>query len=678
MEKRLPLFLFLSFLLYFGYVFYGPRPEAPEALPGAASGAQGLAEGASPNSNPASNLAPNSGSSQLPEVAAPEQIGTRLAAEELAQSGPLVFGRRGEPGYIQVQFSNKGGRLTNLRFGDYFDKVGLSDEDRALPEHWLQLLHPVDEGERESGSMLLRTSTSSKNLALAPLDEELWRMQVLRDSYDKPLGVEFELAPGTGVRFVKRIKPIPGTWRLAVELELHNEAAGPAGRREFVFVPAGCVPPELDDSFYREPKAVAAGPIGSEIEVSSEEKSESGRDLIGALDVRGPLAFAGVHNKYFAVLMHEPLEQQPATMLGANYRRVYDAVFALQNPGEADESMRFINAEVQLSLQLPAEGQQNNYRYEIYAGPKEHDAFLGDDPAHELVTEEDLNWFASISKLLLWILGKYAGLVGNWGVAIILLTLTVRGVLFPMTRRSQTAMARYQSKMKRVQPKLNEIKEKYKDDSQKLRQEQGKIMQEEGAFPPLGGCLPMFLQMPVFFGLFSALRTSFDLRQEGFAGWISDLSRPDRLIHLDFDLNLLITTLHIEYLNILPLLMVVLWILQQRSMPAPADEQAAKMQKMMMWMPVMMGVFLYNYAAGLSLYMITQSGLGIFEQKFIKKHWPIDDVELERKPKKSGCGPFSGMMENMAEKHKEQVKRLEANQRQKSKSGGSKKNRKKR
>lgn len=675
MEKRLPLFLFLSFLLYFGYVFYGPRPEVPQTATGATPAAT-PGDSVSAGSGAQSSNNNSSGADSQPTV--PALVGTRLAAEEPQQSGPLIFGRSGEPGYIQVRFSNKGGRLTHLRFGDYFDKVGLSDEDRAQPEHWLEVLRPVDEGERESGSMLLRTSTSSKNLALAPLDEELWRMQVLRDSADQPLGVEFELAPGTGVRFVKRIKPIPGTWRLAVELELHNEAAGSAGNREFVFVPAGSVPPELDDNFYREPKAVAAGPIGPEIEVSSEEKNESGRDLIGALDVRGPLAFAGVHNKYFAVLMHEPQTQRPATMLGANYRRVYDAVYALQNPSEADESMRFINAEVQLSLQLPAEGEQNNYRYEIYAGPKEHDAFLGDDLRHELVTEEDLNWFASISKLLLWILGKYAGLVGNWGVAIILLTLTVRGVLFPMTRRSQTAMARYQSKMKRVQPKLNEIKEKYKDDAQKLRQEQAKIMQEEGAFPPLGGCLPMFLQMPVFFGLFSALRTSFDLRQEGFAGWISDLSRPDRLIHLDFDLNLLITTLHIEYLNILPLLMVVLWILQQRSMPAPADEQAAKMQKMMMWMPVMMGVFLYNYAAGLSLYMITQSGLGIFEQKFIKKRWPIDDAELERKPKKSGCGPFSGMMENMAEKHKEQVKRLEAAQRQKSKSGGSKKNRKKR
>jgi membrane protein insertase Oxa1/YidC/SpoIIIJ len=91
---------------------------------------------------------------------------------------------------------------------------------------------------------------------------------------------------------------------------------------------------------------------------------------------------------------------------------------------------------------------------------------------------------------------------------------------------------------------------------------------------------------------------------------------PDRLFRLDFQIPFLGS---IEYLNLLPLLMVVLWIWQQKGMPMPADEQAAKMQKMMMWMPVMMGFFLYNYAAGLSLYMITQSGLGIIEQKVIKK-----------------------------------------------------------
>jgi membrane protein insertase Oxa1/YidC/SpoIIIJ len=117
---------------------------------------------------------------------------------------------------------------------------------------------------------------------------------------------------------------------------------------------------------------------------------------------------------------------------------------------------------------------------------------------------------------------------------------------------------------------------------------------------------------------------------------------------------------------LLPIIMVVMWVLQQATMPKPTDEQAAKMQRIMMFMPVMMGFFLYNYAAGLSLYMITQSTLGIFEQKVIKKVWPVDDTEVVKK-KKSGCGPFAGAMEKLAEKQKEQMKLIEAQQAMKKK-----------
>jgi YidC/Oxa1 family membrane protein insertase len=314
----------------------------------------------------------------------------------------------------------------------------------------------------------------------------------------------------------------------------------------------------------------------------------------------------------------------------------------------------------------------------VYAGPKDPDVFVGDYAAHRVVLDDDLvqstfctiPGVGTIAKGLLAILGFFHGLVGNWGVAIILLTLCVRGALFPLNRRSQTSMARYQKKMKRVQPRLEEAKKRFADDPKKLREAQARIMQEEGAFPPLGGCLPIFLQMPVFFGLFSALRVSFDLRQAPFFGWIDDLSRPDQLMYIGLELPILPS---FEYLNVLPILMVVLWILQQMGMPKPADEQAARMQKMMMFMPAVFGVMLYNYAAGLSLYMMTTSGMSIIEQKVIKKIWPIDDTEPEKKKKAGGCGPFSGILQNMAEKQREQMKRVQAMQAQQQRKKGKKK-----
>jgi YidC/Oxa1 family membrane protein insertase len=211
-------------------------------------------------------------------------------------------------------------------------------------------------------------------------------------------------------------------------------------------------------------------------------------------------------------------------------------------------------------------------------------------------------------------------------------------------------MARYQRKMKRIQPQIEELKKRYAKDPQKLRQEQAVLMQKEGAFPPLGGCLPMFVQIPVFFGLFAALRVSFDLRQAPFYAWITDLSKPDHLLRLDLNLPLLGS---IPYLNLLPLVMVVLWVAQQMMMPKPPDEQQARIQRMMLFMPVVMGVFLYNYAAGLSLYMITQSGLGIVEQVVIKRFWPLDDTEKPAKKK-------SGWMARIAALQAEQMKKIQA------------------
>lgn len=217
--------------------------------------------------------------------------------------------------------------------------------------------------------------------------------------------------------------------------------------------------------------------------------------------------------------------------------------------------------------------------------------------------------------------------------------------------------------MKRVQPKIDAIKKKYEDNPKRLRQEQARIFQEEGAMPPIGGCLPVFLQIPIFFGLFSALRVSFDLRQEPFLGWIKDLSQPDQLFRMDLPIPIIGP---IEYFNLLPILMVVLWIAQQKVVPKPAtdNEQARQMQKMMMWMPILFGVFLYNYAAGLSLYMITTSAFGIMEYTVIRRIWPIDDSEQPRKK--------SRWMEKLEELQKQAVAQQEAQRRANPGRGGRK------
>lgn len=224
---------------------------------------------------------------------------------------------------------------------------------------------------------------------------------------------------------------------------------------------------------------------------------------------------------------------------------------------------------------------------------------------------------------IMGLLNFFHGLVSNWGVAIILLTVLVRGALMPLNRRSQLKMAEYQVKMQKVKPLLDKINKRYKDDPRKKQEETMKLYKQHQVTPPLGGCLPIFLQMPIFIGLFAALRSATDLRHQPFAGWIDDLSRPDALVEFGAPLAGFFPFSAVTSFNLLPIIMVVLWIAHQKSMPKPADPNAAQMQKIMTFMPILFGVMLYNYAAGLSLYMITSSLIGIFEAKVIKKKWPV-------------------------------------------------------
>jgi YidC/Oxa1 family membrane protein insertase len=659
-EKRLPLFLFLSFIVLMLWPMLFPPPPRPEG----ATGADGQPTTGAATTDPAARQE----ASLTAPPALPEPKGVVIVDTEERTTEPLVFGRPGEPGCYYAVFSNRGGRLLELRDGQYANHEGLDPAHHADPESWVRLLVPVEQPDGSTtGSLLLVTSASSRELERGtPLPEALWVMEVLTRPDGRPRGVEFQLAPGGGIRFVKRILFREGENRITLELELFNEGDLPASTRQFVLTPAGSMPAEYDGHFYVEPKAVAVGPaLGDDFAIASAERVDHAREIQAVLTVPTPLQLAGVHSKYFAVTLREVPERptDKRTMVGASYSRVFDAAWAAEHPNEAKSAWHFIDADVHLELRLPEPGTSVRHSYDIYAGPKDREQFLEADPAHKLILEEDLGFMSSIGGVLVGVLGLFERVTGNWGVAIILLTLVIRIILFPLNRRFQTSMARHQTKMKRVQPKIEELKKRYANDASKLRQEQGRLMQEEGAFPPLGGCLPMLLQIPIFIGLYGALRTSFDLRHAPFFGWITDLSQPDRLLVLNAEIPILITTFELDYLNILPILMVVLWIWQQRGMPTPADEQAARMQKMMTFMPIVMGFFLYNYAAGLSLYMITQSGLGVFEQKFIKKHWPVDETEVEKK--KSGCGPLAGFMENLAEKQKEHVKRMETMQKSK-------------
>jgi YidC/Oxa1 family membrane protein insertase len=229
----------------------------------------------------------------------------------------------------------------------------------------------------------------------------------------------------------------------------------------------------------------------------------------------------------------------------------------------------------------PRESYRRTFSY--YVGPKEVSSIkpLGRH-MKEVMDFGMLRW---LCEVLVWSLRGLYAVIPNYGVAIILLTLIVRIVFWPLTHKGTESMKR----MQELQPKLKELQQKYRDKPQKLQQETMALYREHKV-NPLGGCLPMLIQIPVFFALFNVLRSAIELRFAGFL-WVRDLSEAENLLHGAIPL--------IGSLNILPLIMAATQAWQQHLTPTGGDPAQ---QKMMMFMPIIMLIFLYTMPSGLVLY----------------------------------------------------------------------------
>jgi YidC/Oxa1 family membrane protein insertase len=650
LEKRLPIALFLSFLVLMAWGIFSPKPPPTE-------------EGAARSEVPAARETRSDAGFAALEPG--EETLSAAAEEEIS----LRLGVPGQAGSYEMRFTNRGARLLSLRIGDYFSELDIEQGAAGDASTWVQLLSSVETDAGSTGSLGIAASESAKAFLTEPLEDALWQHRLLEGG-----GIEFSYAPGTGLVFRKRLEPQGKDYSLRFSFEIENlSAADASGLKQFVFTPADVVPPNGEERFYVEPQALAAWvDRDGVIEIETKIKATGDGPRSGPLSApaESRLSFAGVHNKFFALLVSPAAPEHARSVLGASWRRVRDAAWLAANPDEKPgDAWRYVVCDLALTLPIPEVGATSEVLFDVYAGPKQRQTLEGISPAFVEMLDEDVGMFSSIANIITAILAFYQGLVGNWGFAIILMTLTVRGLLFPLNRRAQTAMARFAKKMKRVQPLLDANKENYKDDPKKQREEQAKIMQREGAFPPLGGCAPMFLQIPVFIGLFQALRVHFDLRHQPFVLWMKDLSLPDQLLRLDLDTHLPFVGT-IEYLNILPLIMIVLWIAQHKVMPQPetTDPKQAQTRKIMIGMQVFFAFLFYNYASGLALYMITSSSLAIFESLVIKRVWPIKDDELEKKKP----GRF---MQRMVEMQKQQQQRLEQGQKSRGSSAGRKKSR---
>mgnify|MGYP001408577030 CR=1 FL=1 len=271
----------------------------------------------------------------------------------------------------------------------------------------------------------------------------------------------------------------------------------------------------------------------------------------------------------------------------------------------------------------------------LYAGAKITSLIDGYQEAFNIENFDlmiDWGWFYFLTKPMFWVIDWLYSLVGNFGIAILLVTVIVKAIFFPLANKSYVSM----SKMKLVQPKMTEIREKFKDDKQKQQQAMMELYKTE-KINPLAGCLPMVIQIPVFFSLYKVLFVTIEMRHAPFFGWIQDLSAPDPTTV--FNLFGLIPWDPPSFLmiGIWPLIMGITMFLQMKMNPAPAEPAQ---QMIFTWMPVLFTFMLATFPAGLVIYWAWNNTLSVTQQAIIMRRQGVklelfDNLKdtFKRKPK---------------------------------------------
>ena len=371
-------------------------------------------------------------------------------------------------------------------------------------------------------------------------------------------------------------------------------------------------------------------------------------------DERGyELAWFGSTNRYFAMVVHPVLDAQGRGE--KSLESIVEEIRFMPSTGSADTAVIFTYLH---SPMLTLEPQSTAVLdMGLYAGPMDRHILGTYEPYASLGMQHIIvymmstfcaictfQWLAHLLIFFLTFLKTYV--LFDWGLAIIGLVVVVRGLLHPITKRSQINMMRFGKQMQAMKPEIDKLQKKYKDDPKKVQQEQLRLMREHGVNPfQMLGCLPMFLQMPVWIALYAMLYFAWDIRhQPAFFGlfqkignwpFLADLSTGDHFFGEFAEPILLFGFWNVTGINLLPILMgAVLFIHQKYMTPPPSatmtPEQMQQQRIMRVMIVGMMPIFLYNAPAGLTLYILTSSIIGIIESRYVRAH--VDQMDLTPKP----------------------------------------------
>ncbi len=522
-----------------------------------------------------------------------EEITTEVAVDEAVPPGPVEatapVPTTPSPEPVQVastplrtgsfhgcgaslDWSTSGGRITDVGFDDYQSPY----EVTPIWRHIGNIVQGKSEGgwqpygEDPGPAQLLQGEADVLALGAGALDRQPADVTVVSESADE---LVVRGTTSDGIEVTRSIAAIVNTseeepCRLAVDVTWRNTTTSPYNDGVWM-----AMHDDMPGSYGRYANAVRpfASADGDYETWNKLEKITGPEPMPGAVD------WIALADRYFTFALipsgtnagaavFSPVERGETTMYGVHYQ-----VARTIEPGE--------------SL---AES------FVLYIGPKEHGVLKGLAPGLNKLVQ--LGWFAFFGRFLLMLLHMFYGLIGNWGVSIILLTLLVKGAFFPLTQTS----FRSSQAMQAIQPKLQEVRERYKDSPEELNKQTLALFRDNGV-NPLAGCLPMLVQMPVWIALYNVLLSSVDLYQVEFL-YMKDLSSVDPYC-------------------ILPAIVVVLMLVQQRFMPTGnMDPTQARLMKMM---PLLFGFFFFTFPSGLVIYIFFNMVLTILQQWWIKRSYAM-------------------------------------------------------
>ena len=553
MDKRSLLAIVLSLIILIGYqeligYLYPPPPPQEPPVPSERAVSSPTPASATPSESPETLRAQSTSPGVSPTARSP-QSAPQPEEQEITVENAVY----------RAVLSSRGARLKSLILKDYPGDAGEHSPPREMIRQGVENTAPLEVRLEGNGRSLDDTGVV---YAVEGVPGQGQIVLTVGREEERTIRLSGSLADGTPI--AKVFTFAADSYGIQLDVQV-GQAPPDISALSLVWIED--LDPTQTDDFY-----TTYGPVA----LVGRKFVYEGASGLDEPEILGPgqVRWAGFADSYFLAAMM-PLE-------GEDYRCVF----------------RRVNNTARTILTLPWAGLES-VSYTLYVGPKETQALNAVDPVFDRAI--DFGWFHFIARPLISLLRLSHGLTGNYGLDIILLTVLVKLVFFPLSNKSFQSMAA----MKKLQPQMERLRERYKDDRQKLNQET-MALYKRNKVNPLGGCLPMVVQFPVFIGLYQGLMYAIELRQAPFFGWITDLSSPDRLG------SLAIPFVDPPGLPILTLFMGGSMLLQQWMMPMTTGDPVQ--QKMMMLMPVIFTVMFVNFPSGLVLYWLVNNVLSVAQQ----------------------------------------------------------------